>query len=93
MNEIRCTSPICITRPDGIKGRLFVPPANAEGMAKLWCPDCIQLGNQLTFYANQTANMIKKVYHDYVVTELPKEVKLILEQFAREIVEALGGEL
>jgi len=88
----RCKSQFCIVK-DGIRGREFTPPENAEGIAKVWCPDCVRMANQVTFYASRTANMVRTTYKAYVDTELPKEVKLILEQFAMEIVKELGEEL
>lgn len=90
---MRCTSPICITNGEGIKGREFTPPPLAEGMAKSWCPECLKLSNTLLYYSQQTANMVREIYQEYINTDLPKEVKLILEQFAREIVEKLNEEL
>jgi hypothetical protein len=90
---IRCTSPICITNKDQIKGREFEPPEKAEGLAKIWCPQCIQLSTQIQFFAGQTANMVRGIYQSYINTELPKEVKLILKQFALEILQQLGEEL
>lgn len=47
----------------------------------------------MNFYANQTATMIRTVYQEYINTELPKEVKMILEQFTRELIKELGEEL
>lgn len=90
---MRCQSPICITNDKGIKGREFTPPPTAEGMAKLWCPQCLKLNNTLVFFSQQTANMVRETYSEYINTDLPKEVKMILEQFAREIVEKLNQEL
>jgi hypothetical protein len=70
---------------------MFVP--GHEGMSKLWCPQCLQIGSQMTFYAHQTSDMIRNIYTSYVDTDLPSEVKLILKQFAREVVQQLGEEL
>lgn len=89
---IRCTSPICIVI-DNVRGRTFVPRENAEGVAKTWCPECIQISNQLLFFSQKTAQMIRTVYKSYIDTELPKPVKLILEQFAREVIKNLNEEL
>jgi hypothetical protein len=89
----RCKSTFCITNPEGVRGREFTPPENAEGLAKIWCPDCVKIGKQLTFYASQTAQMIRNIYASYDNTELPKDAMLLVTQFAREIVKELGEEL
>lgn len=86
---IRCSSPICITQ-DGTKGRLFEP---GKGINAHWCKECIKLSAEMNYYANQTATMIRTVYQEYIETDLPKEVKMILEQFTRELVKQLGEEL
>lgn len=93
MPQVRCKSTFCITNTEGIKGREFTPPANATGLAKLWCAQCMNIGKQLTFFASETSQMIRNTYAAYNNTNLPKEVKLILTQFAREIIEQLGEEL
>lgn len=93
MNEERCKSQFCIVGADGVRGRVFTPPENANGLAKLWCPGCLSIGKQITFFSSQTAEMIRNVYKSYDDTELPKEVKLILTQFATELVKNLGEEL
>lgn len=92
MSEQRCLSPIC-TVTEGVRGKLFTPPDDATGVYKIWCPACIRVSAQMNFYASETANMVRNVYATYIDTELPKNVKLILEQFAREIVQQLGEEL
>ncbi len=92
MDEIRCKSPICIV-VNNVRGRMFTPPERAVGMSQVWCPDCIKISAQINFYAAQTANMIRGVYNSYIDTELPKEVKLILEQFVIEILKNLNEEL
>lgn len=91
--ETRCKSAFCIVGREGIRGRMFVPPKDSKGLAKIYCPQCLSIAKQLTFFSGQTAQMIRNVYKSYIDTELPKEVKLILEQFARELVEQLGEEL
>lgn len=93
MNQERCKSNFCIKGPDGIRGRTFTPPEGATGMARLWCPQCMSIGKQITFFSAETAQMIRNVYKSYNDTELPKEVKLILTQFATELVKNLGEEL
>lgn len=90
---IRCKSSFCITNPDGIKGRLFTPAEKAQGVAKIWCDNCMNLGKQLSFFANETANMIRRIYVSYEDTDLPKEVKLFLTAYTREIMDELGQEL
>lgn len=90
---MRCTSPICITNSEGIKGREFEPQPNSTDIAAKWCPECIKLYNQMMFYSNQTADMVRGIYQEYIDTDLPSEVKLILEQFAREIMTKLNQEL
>lgn len=89
MKMIRCSSPICITQ-DGVKGRMFEP---GTGLNEVWCEQCIKLSAEMNFYANQTATMIRTTYQEYIETDLPKEVKLILEQFTRELIKQLGEEL
>lgn len=91
--ETRCKSPFCIVSEEGIRGRMFVPPKDGKGVAEIYCPVCLNIAKQMTFFSGQTAQMIRNVYKSYIDTELPKEVKLILEQFARELVELLGEEL
>lgn len=92
MTEQHCTSSFCIVK-DGVRGRLFTPPEDAEGIAKVWCPQCIQLSTEINFFSHQTAIMIRKTYKQYMDTELPKEVKLFLEQYTRELIGLLGEEL
>lgn len=89
----RCTSSFCVMKEDGVRGREFEPSDKAEGLSKVWCSDCIKLGKQITFFSRQTSEMIRSVYRSYIETNLPKEVKLFLEQFSREIMENLGEEL
>jgi hypothetical protein len=90
---IRCKSPLCIKNEEGIRGRLFEPPKNAEGIATQWCSTCIKLSTQIQFFATQTIEMIRKRWSVYEKTELPKEVKLFMTQFCRELINELGGEL
>lgn len=93
MNQVRCQSTFCVVNADQTRGRLFTIPENAEGITKIWCPSCLQISRQITFFSSQTADMIRQVYREYVQTNLPKEVILILEQFTREIIQQLGDEL
>lgn len=90
MDKIRCTSPLCITE-NGVKGRLFTP-SDIEGLAQVWCPECIKLQKQLVFFSQQTAEMIAITYSTYINTALPKDVKLVLRQFTRELLQQLGIE-
>ena len=90
MNKIRCQSPICITI-DNIRGRMFIP--TEKGIGKTWCTQCISTGEQMAFFTHETANMIRDIYRSYIDTSLPREVKLILEQFVREVVQKLNEEL
>lgn len=90
--EIRCKSPYCIVR-DNIRGRIFTPSDDVEGLAKIYCPDCIKLGTQIQFYSTETAKMIRNTYRAYIDTDLPAEVKLILEQFTREVIAQFGEEI
>lgn len=90
---MRCQSPICITNKDGIRGREFTPPQDAQGISAIWCDQCIKLYGELSFYSQQTADMIHGIYEEYNSTDLPNEVKLILEQFTREILTQLNSEL
>lgn len=92
-NQERCRSQFCIKGADGIRGRLFTPPETADSVAKVWCPNCMAVAKQITFFTGQTAEMIRVAYKAYMDTPLPDEVKLILTQFARELVENLGEEL
>lgn len=92
MSEIRCTSPTCIVR-DQVRGRMFTPPEDAKGLAETWCPDCIKIVGHLQFYSQQTADMIRNIYHSYIDTNLPKEVKTFLEAYTREILKELSAEL
>lgn len=91
--KVKCKSTFCIINPDGIRGRLFTPPKDATSIAQVWCPTCIKLTSQIAFFTSETAEMIRKTYRIYTNTDLPKEVKLILEQFTREVVQNLGEEL
>lgn len=88
----RCKCTICIVK-DGVRGRMFTPPEGAKGVYKVWCGQCIRLSAEMNFYASQTAQMVRSIYATYVDTELPKEVKLILEQFTREVMQQLNEEL
>lgn len=90
---MRCTSPVCIKDSEGIRGREFTPPEAAEGLTKIWCPECLKMSQTLLFYSKRTAEMIKNIYTQYDETDLPKEVKLILTQFTREILGELNEEL
>lgn len=92
MNQRHCKSPFCITA-DGIKGRIFTPPEEAQGLASIWCPTCVQLGKQVQFFSTQTAQMIRHKYEEYRPAELPQNVSAVLTQFAREIINELGEEL
>lgn len=90
---MRCKSPICIKDADGIRGREFTPSKDAQGISAIWCNQCIKLYGELSFYSQQTADMIHGIYEEYINTDLPSEVKLILEQFTREILTQLNSEL
>lgn len=92
MSEVKCSSPICKTNADGSRGVMFTP-GDVDGIAKIWCPECIRTSTEIQFFTSNTAQMIRGVYKSYIDTELPREVKLILEQFAREIVQKLNEEL
>lgn len=89
---MRCKSPFCVVQ-DQVRGREFEPPKDAQGLASVWCPICVQLSAQIQYFSTETAQMIRGMYRAYTDTELPKEVKLILEQFARELIQMLGEEL
>lgn len=89
---MKCMSNFCLVT-DGIRGREFEPRENAEGLEKVWCSSCIRTSKEITFFTQQTATMIREAYKSYVDTNLPREVKLILEQFAAEIIKQLGAEL
>lgn len=89
---MRCKSPICTVK-DGVRGIEFTPAEDSQGMHRIWCPGCIRLSKELVFWSGETAEMIRDVYRAYIDTDLPREVKLILEQFAREIVQKLNEEL
>lgn len=91
--QVRCKSQFCVVNSEGIRGRLFTPPEGVSGLPKVWCPQCVIIGKQITFFSAQTADMIRAIYQEYDATPLPKEVKLVLQQFAREIVQQLGEEL
>jgi len=93
MSEVRCSSPICIVTTGGVRGRMFTPDPKAIGMATRWCPQCIRISGQMQFFSHQTAEMVRNTYEEYINTDLPAEVKLILEQFTREIIKELGEEL
>lgn len=85
-----CKSPFCIVK-DNIRGREFEP--FGTGLSEVWCAECIRLQGEVQFMANQTVDMIRTTYNEYIETDLPKEVKLILEQFTRDIIQQLGSEL
>lgn len=89
---MRCTSNFCIVQ-EGVRGREFTPPEDAKGLSKVWCPHCITIGKQVTFFSSQTAQMVRETYNSYIDTNLPQNVKLILEQFSREVIQQLGEEL
>lgn len=93
MEEIRCKSTFCIVTPDSIRGRMFTPPEGGDPLTQVWCQHCIKIGKQLAFFSSRTAQMIRDTYKTYNDTNLPKEVKLILEQFSRELITNLGEEL
>lgn len=90
---MKCKSPICIQRPDQTRGREFEPPKDAQGIAKIWCPQCIELTKHLQFYARQTAEMIRAKWQAYAETELPHEVQLFMDAFVRELLLEFGEEL
>jgi hypothetical protein len=85
-----CTSPFCIIQ-NGVRGRDFEP--TLEGIGRNWCPQCVDLTIKTQFFSAQTANMIRAIYQTYIETDLPKEVKMILEQFTRELMTNLDSEL
>lgn len=89
---MRCTSPFCI-KQDEIRGREFEKAESAEGLSTIWCPKCIELSAEIQFFSAQTATMVRDTYKSYIETNLPKEVKLILEQFAQELMRSFGEEL
>lgn len=89
----RCRSPFCITDEQGLKGREFEPPTNANGLATIWCPQCIKLGNEMHFFTTKTAEMIRTKYREYRVEDLPAAVAEMLTIFTREILKELGEEL
>jgi hypothetical protein len=89
---MRCQSNFCVVK-DGVRGREFTPKSDATGVASIWCPTCLMLNTQVTFMAGQTANMVRNIYQSYINTNLPNEVKLILEQFTLEVMRELGQEL
>lgn len=86
----RCKSPFCIVK-DNVRGREFEP--FGTGLSEVWCPSCIRLQTEMQFFSSQTADMIRNTYNEYISTELPNEVKLILEQFVLELMQQLGSEL
>lgn len=87
---MRCKSTFCIVK-DNIRGREFEP--FGTGLSEVWCKECIKLQGEVSFFSSQTADMVRTTYNEYMETELPKEVKLILEQFTADIIRQLGGEL
>ncbi len=89
---IRCQSPICKVT-DGVRGREFTIPEGATGIATKWCPLCVGISTQITFFAGQTADMIRNVYKTYIDTNLPKQVKIILEQYTKELLKNMNQEL
>lgn len=93
MTEIRCKSPTCVINADQTRGRLFTPPKDSIGVESIWCPKCIEVVGHLQFYAQETADMIREKYKSYKDTNLPKEVKLFLEAYTREILKELSAEL
>lgn len=90
---MRCRSQFCITSAEGLKGREFTPVEGAQGLAKIWCPQCVSLGRQLQFFSTQTAQMIRLKYQEMRVEDLPKDVANILTAFTRDIISELGEEL
>lgn len=87
---MRCKSPFCIIK-DNIRGREFKP--SGTGLSEVWCPACIKLQGEVQFFSSQTADMIRNTYNEYIDTDLPKEVKLILEQFTIDLLQQLNSEL
>lgn len=88
MSTAVCKSHFCAVQG----GREFEVPAGASGVEAQWCPMCLRVARQVQFFSQQTAAMIRNKYREYNETNLPKEVKLILTQFARELVNELGEE-
>lgn len=87
---MRCKSPFCIVK-DNVRGREFKP--FGTGLSEVWCSECIKLQSEVSFFSLQTIDMIRSTYGEYINTDLPKEVKLILEQFASDLCQQLNGEL
>lgn len=87
---MRCKSSFCVVK-DNIRGREFKP--FGAGLSEVWCQECVKLQAEVKFFSGQTMDMVRNTYHEYVETDLPKEVKLILEQFASDLCQQLGGEL
>jgi hypothetical protein len=73
-------------------GREFTPKPGATGLEEAWCAPCIRMFGMIKFFTQETAAMIRNKYREYNDTALPKEVKLILTQFSREIIQELGEE-
>lgn len=93
MTEIRCKSPTCVINADQTRGRLFTLPKDSIGVESIWCPKCIEVVGHLQFYAQETADMIRTTYKEYIDTNLPSEVKTFLEAYTREILRKLNAEL
>lgn len=92
-NAVRCRSPFCNGTYDGLKGRLFIPPEGARNLSLIWCENCVKVGTEMKFFSQQTANMVREKFAEYRPEALPHNVRVVLTQFAREIVEMLGEEL
>lgn len=90
MSDKRCLSPFCETVVEGVRGAMFTP---SEGLGETWCPACVRTTKEIMFFTKMTVEMIDRTYKSYINTNLPKQVKLFLEQFTQEIVKNLGGEL
>lgn len=88
----RCSSPYCI-EVDGLKGRPFEVDEDTRDLSGMWCTNCIKLGNEIRLFSGLTIDMIRATYTEYADTNLPREVKLFMEQYTRELIGKLGGEL
>lgn len=91
---MRCHSPFCsYINEEGIRGREFEPAKNAEGLALEWCMSCRIITEQMQFFSTQTVLMIRTTLKTYLNTPLPKENKLILEQFSNDLLRELGEKI
>lgn len=86
---MKCQSPFCIVQ-GGIRGREFEPVDTQNPLTSKWCPGCIKLQYQTRYIAHATADMIRQTYEEYRVNELPKDTRLVLEQFATDLIKQLG---